>query len=322
MASTEFADSQCSATHAAGGLLVRKRITVFATILVTMSMAAPPHASATPPGRNGVIAYLTEKGVQLTTPTGRAKGLLVAGTGATPLEWSPSGSHLLYYYNDHLWSVRADGRYRRRLTRGLFSASWSPNGRWIVFERGIRGDMFNTDVFKMRRDGSSVTRLTYTAGGASSGAPAWSPDGRWIAFVRDGRMSGTELFVMNPRGRQVTQMTDWGLLIHGVDWHPRSNQLVGTAFDVDCHEGMGTENSTHLFRLNVYTGATRTLARCADFSGPVWSPNGRRIATHVSGFRPTELTPPEGLYTMRADGTDVRRIVRGFASWPAWRPTT
>ena len=48
--------------------------------------------------------------------------------------------------------------------------SWSPDGNWIAFLSDRDG---NVELYKMRADGSEVTRLTDNP--AWDGMPSWGP---------------------------------------------------------------------------------------------------------------------------------------------------
>lgn len=63
--------------------------------------------------------------------------------------------------------------------------AWSPDGAWLAF--GARRDA-NWDVYRVRRDGTHLQRLTDHPG--FDAGPAWSPDGRALAFesARDGNL--------------------------------------------------------------------------------------------------------------------------------------
>jgi TolB protein len=59
-----------------------------------------------------------------------------------------------------LWSMRADGSERERLTSNAvndWGPSWSPGGRTIVFLSGM-GNVY--DVYAMNADGTGIRRLT------------------------------------------------------------------------------------------------------------------------------------------------------------------
>jgi hypothetical protein len=86
---------------------------------------------------------------------------------------------------------------------------WSPDGAWIAFSRNWY------DVYKIRPDGSDLTRLTYLDGWLMGGG-AWSPDGEWIlwsAWVGDAAdvyavaTDGSGLMV--PMGTMPGWVPDW-----------------------------------------------------------------------------------------------------------------
>ncbi|MGK2932545.1 MAG: TolB family protein [Solirubrobacterales bacterium] len=69
------------------------------------------------------------------------------------------------------------------------NAAFSPDGRWIVYERypdppGRLDWNKHANLFVVRRDGTHRRRLTT---GFRDTLPAFSPDGRWVAFVRYNR---------------------------------------------------------------------------------------------------------------------------------------
>jgi Tol biopolymer transport system component len=84
------------------------------------------------------------------------------------------------YENDSIgfWLINKDGsNMRRALPFYLYSAAWSPDGKWVAF-------MKDAQIFKMPFDGekfdtTAVVQLTVEG---SNFFPSWSPDGEWIAF--------------------------------------------------------------------------------------------------------------------------------------------
>ena len=94
----------------------------------------------------------------------------------TQPRWSPKGDAIVYTSrqgNHDLWAVSPDGSNPRALTAGPGdneSASWSPNGRHLVFHSTrLRG----VALFTMLADGTEQQALPRGTGDASS--PAWSP---------------------------------------------------------------------------------------------------------------------------------------------------
>jgi Tol biopolymer transport system component len=64
----------------------------------------------------------------------------------------------------------------------------------------------NYEVFRMRTDGSGVTRLTRTAAGVDDNAPEYSPDGRRIAFSSTRSGGQHDLFTMRSDGSDVRRL--------------------------------------------------------------------------------------------------------------------
>lgn len=118
---------------------MRRTAVLFAAVVLlgTTMLAAPARASST---RAGTIAFVRE---------GDERGL---------------------------WLVQADGA-ETRLTQGQdYRPDWSPDGRWIVFQRFKGG---GSDIYVVRADGSHLRALTEDG---DNYHPSWSPDGERIAF--------------------------------------------------------------------------------------------------------------------------------------------
>ena len=129
--------------------------------------------------------------------------------------WSPDGSRIAFTGDcgrrdgtRQIYVINADGSGRTRLTDELIDnrdASWSPDGRRIIYASG-RG------ISVMNADGSGQTPL-----GVSGEDPSWSPDERLILFKRfvDSQFAD-EIFVMNADGSGETRLTT----APSYDFHP------------------------------------------------------------------------------------------------------
>jgi Tol biopolymer transport system component len=101
--------------------------------------------------------------------------------GGDGVQWSRDGSRLLFrshedgHEDSDYYTVRPDGSGLARLTRfkdqSIYSAAWSPDGKWIVFAKTGRG--FLPDLFVMKADGTAVRQVTRTP--AWDSAPDWGP---------------------------------------------------------------------------------------------------------------------------------------------------
>src|SRR5512146_1528016 len=105
-----------------------------------------------------------------------------------------------------LYIANADGTGERRLlpdSTGLdYDASFSPDGKWIVFtsERDPEGTG-QADIWRAHPDGSGLEQLTRDP--AMEDAGALSPDGTRLAFVSTkGGARTTNIWVMDLKTRR------------------------------------------------------------------------------------------------------------------------
>jgi Tol biopolymer transport system component len=176
-------------------------------------------------------------------------------SAASP-EPSPNGRKIVYEDAESTRAViaviDADGTHRRVLTPSGFQGqpAWSPDGRWIVFERDAgSGD---NGVWLMRSDGSGLRRLTRNPhAGMECGCdtdPAFSPDGRRISFVRVRAESSGQgaLFVMDRNGRHPRRITSWRLdpgIKHA--WKPDGSRIMVSS---NAHPQPGESSNLYVLR--------------------------------------------------------------------------
>lgn len=205
-----------------------------------------------------------------------------------------------------IWTMLADGSGERQLTHlGGFATfpDFSRNGRRVAFtHRASSADDF--DIWSISDNGRNPRNLTESSD-ADESYPAWSPDGRWIVFVRAevGAQTG-QLWIMDRHGRRQRQLTfDQPLKQQLPDWRPDGDLIAyeaGRDVWVIRPDGSGQRKVTD-------------TAEIAEY-GPTWSPDGERIAYLEFDQRL--------IYTMRADGTDVRQLTSeaGLQRVPGWQP--
>ncbi|MGB8213328.1 MAG: hypothetical protein WCE68_07190 [Anaerolineales bacterium] len=101
------------------------------------------------------------------------------------------------------------------------AALWTDTSRrnLIAFTSDLTG---GDDIYVARSDGSGATDLTNSP--ESSGAPAWSPDGKTIAFTRYKNGSVPAIYVMNPDGTNLRQVSEDGISVN--TWPPNGQELA------------------------------------------------------------------------------------------------
>ncbi len=157
--------------------------------------------------------------------------------------WSPDGRKILFQHQDltglfSLWVMRRDGSYRHQISpAGLDSGNpdWSPDGERIVFQSPAEpaDDVTPQQIYTIHPDGTHLVQITHYApvSGLTIGTfhPRWSPDGQQIVFAhRDAQttigpdgLPHADLFVMDPDGGDVVQVTFSPEKDNAPDWGPR-----------------------------------------------------------------------------------------------------
>ena len=199
----------------------------------------------------------------------------------------------------------ADGSVRALTANRVddFGGVWSPDGRTIAFVSGRDGD---DEVFTMRADGTGVrqlTRNTVLPGGVPvlDHAPAWSPDGRHLAFASNRDGGEMEVYRMRADGSAQVRLTRTARHVtdHEPSWSPGGGWILFSSDRV-------SYDNVEVYRMrwdgSAVTRITRTPAGIDD-NAPDASPDGRRIV-----FSSTRGGGSHDLFTMAADGRDVRRL--------------
>jgi TolB protein len=131
------------------------------------------------------------------------QALTDSGEDCRQPNWAPAGDHILYQKlageQWDIWVMNIDGTGRHQVTTGSgdkTDASFSPDGRWIVFSSDQ--EIESANLFVIPVEGGTAVRVTNYDG--YDGAPSWSSDGRIVfeTFPGDPDDSeGTTLWVIN-----------------------------------------------------------------------------------------------------------------------------
>jgi Tol biopolymer transport system component len=244
--------------------------------MVGLGTFAGPAAHATAPGENGRIAFVR------------------------------------YFNEEHtrgaIFTIDPDGTRLIQVThrgRDLLDSEpdWSPDGRWIVFERSAPGEPLR--LFKVRANGTHLTRLSHnpclpdTCPNDLEGV--WSPDGRWIAFSRfdDRDPDPDALFKMQADGSHVSLVTARGT---EPGWSPDGERLS--------YVRRTQSGGIAIFTARLDGTHERQVSPWRLHAGdhPDWSPDGRWIVFHSNDDRDRQ----RNVYLAHPSGTGLHRITDTF----------
>jgi Tol biopolymer transport system component len=267
--------------------------------LVVAAFLVTP-APATPPGKNGQIAF-------------------------TRYEQGDRGGHPT---RGSIYTIGVDGKGERRVTHAPAGVSdeqpdWSPDGSRIVFTREFDDKPY--EVWSVRPDGSDLRQIDpgCPPGIPSSQiceeiGPAWSPNGKRIAFGNAfGKLKtvrGEEwievlaIAVMDADGsnrRQLTQLRrPTSSEDHDPVWSPDGARIAFMRWNSTA----SPPNGKAIFVVDADGSGLRRVTPWELDAGdhPDWSPDGRRIL-----FRsPSSKIFGSNIYTIRPDGTGLTQLTR------------
>ncbi len=200
----------------------------------------------------------------------------------------------------------ADGSHDRALTSGNFDnqlPDWSPDNSRIAFVSNRGG---NDEIYVMKEDGTELRNVSSSP--AREIHPYWSPDGAWILFNSDRDGGALQVYEVHPDGTSLHRLA------------------VGE--DEETCARVSPKGDRIVLLTNLKAGRDDVILRWRDGSHPVnlthdtapdgwptWTPDGRRIvfASRRDG--------PFSLYSMKPDGSDVRRLTFPDAPLSDARPS-
>jgi len=281
---------------------------------------------------SGALFVMTADGTgvrQITHPPANAVDSLNGPPSPTP-----DGSALIFDRSTPnaagIFRIGSDGRGEREVPAptGVPGDGWpagSPDGAQIALARAWgHQDQFQdlkTALYVLGIDGAHPRQVANFGHGADVGGATWSPDGKTIVFSAHNNGSGepsdgSALFTVAANGGGLRRLTQW----------ETKGQVTGPRFSPD--------GKTILFRIEPsgqdFGGDYWTIGRGGQdarqlthfgsdhmTASATWSPDGSMILFGDSG-----LGGNDDLYVMRADGSDIQRLIRTpqWESAAVWLP--
>ena len=212
---------------------------------------------------------------------------------------SPDGLRIAYVRgSDELWTMDTQGTDHRRVVAARSkrvryastgSPSWSPNGRFLYFERWSQRSNICASILRVGANGAGLKPITPTDGQYESYSdPAVAPDGRRIAvsysYYCDPGWYG-RLRIIGTTGKPKAAFSKAprlaGIKIDPA-WSPDGRQIVFVTWDFDESERQAlyvvATDGSGLRRITTWT--SRRAARHGPRRGVGRLPQGRRAVPH------------------------------------------
>lgn len=237
---------------------------------------------APPIGNDGARAILWTDGVKNAYP-----------------RWSRDGARILYESDRsgrwQLYVMNQDGSGDHRITDETANdelPDWSPDNTRIAFVSDRTG---NQDVFVMSADGGDVRNLSRSP--ARDIHPYWSPDSKWILFNSNRAGARLQLYQVRPDGTGLHRLAVSGDEETCARVSPAGDRIVLLA-------NLAAGRDDLILRLRDGSNPINLTNDPARDGWPTWTPDGKRLV--FASARDGRFA----LYTMRPNGTDLRRITR------------
>jgi Tol biopolymer transport system component len=215
-----------------------------------------------------------------------------------------------------LWIVRSDGSGAHELLPGGLGSqtfvSWSPDGTRLIYSDN--GKFYLTDPSGSAPQVADTGCVAPCYGDAFEGA-AFSSDGTKLVFARDNGRSFV-IATMDLASGRVTELSSTEPAGGRPGWSPDGKQIVFIRWG-EKDTGGPTPPARNAAIVvdadgrNLHQVSPSTL----DAYSAVWSPDGSRIVITTSPMGPWDI------YTVRPDGTDLRRLTTdGISKGATWTP--
>src|SRR5712671_5371025 len=189
-----------------------------------------------------------------------------------------------------LYIANADGSGERPLfsSSGFdYNASFSPDGKWIIFTSERAG---SADIYRVHPDGSGLERLTDDPAYDDQGA--LSPDGKQLAFVSSRGTGFADIWVLDLQTKKARNLTHAPGSFRPC-WSPDGKWIAFSSDRNTPVRRLDAERFAQVHAVSIYVmradGAdVRRLTPAGKFAGsPKWSPDGKRVVFYEMDIQDT-----------------------------------
>ena len=223
-------------------------------------------------------------------------------------QWSPDGQQFALEIALEslvkIWIVNADGSNPHPVAQGLHPA-WSPDGRYLVFDRGSTG-AFIIDL-ETGQERFFADDCWY---------PAWSPDGKTIACCSYSYGQAMDVDLIDIDGshrRHLTRTPDTFECGGANTWSPDGQFLAVVSSDRTTGNNFGANSRLEIIDLT--TGKRRKITDGQNLLSSAWSPDGRQLV-----FADNRGEEGTHLFLINTDGSSLRQLTQGEEGFydPTW----
>lgn len=194
---------------------------------------------------------------------------------------SPNGEQIAFVALSDLWLLQLGEKTPRRLTDDTYWAAtpaWAPDGKRLAYSSDKAGTQ---DIYILNVETGEERQLTSFPGAAV--AAAWSQDGTQIAFQDQEIDTNGNTYTVDVESGDVRHVLEPLWEPGYPTWGPNGQTLALAA--VNSYSERFREGTSQILNLNPETGSRHFVAPIPFKSlsnrvnsGPVWSPDGQKMA--------------------------------------------